>query len=100
MATLRSNISECAAHHFNVSLQRFVKYHMLPKPLYSAAMDNGRFTTVEGHFIDLKVNGEGDVSVNDASVTDTDITGSNGIVHAINKVLMPVSGNIRIHVFK
>jgi len=72
-------------------VERFVKYHMLPKPLYSAAMDNGRFTTVEGHFIDLKVNGEGDVSVNDASVTDTDITGSNGIVHAINKVLMPVS---------
>jgi len=72
-------------------VERFVKYHMLPKPHYSAAMDNGRFTTVEGHFIDLKVNGEGDVSVNDASVTDTDITGSNGIVHAINKVLMPVS---------
>ena len=65
---------------------------MLPKPLYSAAMDNGRFTTVEGHFIDIKVKGNGEVTVNNARVTDTDVTGSNGIVHTIDKVLMPVSG--------
>ena len=65
---------------------------MLPKPLYSAAMDNGRFTTVEGHLIDIKVDGQGQVTVNDASVTDPDVTGSNGVLHAINKVLMPVSG--------
>ena len=65
---------------------------MLPKPLYSAAMDNGRFNTVEGHFVDVKVDGEGEIIVNDASMTDTDISGTNGVVHTINKVLMPVSG--------
>ena len=68
---------------------------MLPKPLYAAAMDNGRFTTVEGHFIDIKVTGNGEVTVNNARVTDTDVTGSNGIVHTISKVLMPVSGNTK-----
>ncbi|XP_068682404.1 transforming growth factor-beta-induced protein ig-h3-like [Montipora foliosa] len=71
-------------------VERFVKYHMLPKPLYSAAMDNARFVTVEGNFVDVKLNGGG-VTVNDATVTDTDVTASNGIVHTINKVLMPVS---------
>ena len=65
---------------------------MLPKPLYSAAMDNARFATVEGNFVDVKLNGGGGVTVNDATVTDTDVTASNGIVHTINKVLMPVSG--------
>lgn len=65
---------------------------MLPKPIYSAALDNGRFTTVEGHFVDISVEGEGEVTVNDASVTDADISANNGIIHTINKVLMPVSG--------
>lgn len=81
-------------------VERFVKYHMLPKPLYSAAMDNGRFNTVEGHFVDVKVDGEGEIIVNDASMTDTDISGTNGVVHTINKVLMPVSAMNLIEVAK
>lgn len=81
-------------------VERFVKYHMLPKPLYSAAMDNGRFTTVEGHIIDVKVNGDGNITVNDAQVTNSDVTGTNGIVHTINKVLMPVSAMNLVEVAK
>ena len=73
-------------------LQRFVKYHMLPKPIYTAALNNGRFTTVEGHFVDIKVREEGEVTVNDASVTDADMSANNGVIHTINRVLMPVSG--------
>ena len=65
---------------------------MLPKPIYSAALDNGRYTTVEGHFVDVKLDGEGEITVNDAMVTDADISANNGIIHTINKVLMPVSG--------
>lgn len=67
---------------------------MLPKPVYTAALNNGRFTTAEGHFVDVKVGEEGDVTVNDASVMDADISANNGIIHTINKVLMPVSGKI------
>ena len=65
---------------------------MLPKPIYTAAMDNGRYTTVEGHFVDVKLGGEEEVEVNDAMVTDADVSADNGIIHTINKVLMPVSG--------
>ena len=77
---------------FWLLLQRFVKYHMLPKPIYTAALNNGRFTTVEGHFVDIKVREEGEVTVNDASVTDADMSANNGVIHTINRVLMPVSG--------
>lgn len=70
---------------------------MLPKPLYSAAMKNGRFPTVEGQFVDISSNeGEG-VKVNDARVTDPDVTANNGIVHTIDKVLMPVSGILQFN---
>ena len=67
---------------------------MLPKPLYISAMDNGRFVTVEGHFVDIKTGGEEEVAVNDATVTDADISGTNGVLHVIDKVLMPVSGTL------
>ena len=77
-----------------VFIQRFVKYHMLPKPLYTSAMDNRRFVTVEGHFVDIKTGGEEEVTVNDATVTDADISGTNGVLHVIDKVLMPVSGTL------
>lgn len=77
-----------------VFIQRFAKYHMLPKPLYTSAMDNGRYVTVEGHFVDIKTGGEEEVTVNDATVTDADISGSNGVLHVIDKVLMPVSGTL------
>ena len=75
-------------------LQKFIKYHMLPKPIYSAALNNKRYTTAEGHFLDVRIKGEKEILVNDASVTDVDISGSNGVIHAIGKVLMPVSGAI------
>ena len=65
---------------------------MLPKPIYTAALDNGRYTTVEGHFVDVKLGGEGEIEVNDAMVTDADVSANDGIIHTINKVLMPVSG--------
>ena len=67
---------------------------MLPKPIYSTALENGRFTTVEGHFVDVRLKEEGEVKVNDASVTDADISGNNGVIHTISKVLMPVSGEV------
>ena len=65
---------------------------MLPKPTYTAALDNGRYTTVEGHFVDVKLSGEGQMEVNDAKVANADVSANNGIIHTIDKVLMPVSG--------
>ena len=68
---------------------------MLPKPLYSGAMKNGRFPTVEGQFVDIINSNEGEgMKVNDARVTDPDVTANNGIVHTIDRVLMPVSGKL------
>ena len=71
---------------------------MLPKPLYSGAMKNGRFPTVEGQFVDIINSNEGKgMKVNDARVTDPDVTANNGIVHTIDRVLMPVSGKLQFN---
>lgn len=44
--------------------------------------------TVNGKMIDVQVEG-GAVKVNDANVTATDITASNGVIHVIDQVILP-----------
>ena len=46
--------------------------------------------TLQGDFVNISVMGS-DVMLNDSKVIITDIVGSNGVVHVIDKVLMPPS---------
>ena len=45
-------------------------------------------TSVQGEDIAIRVEG-GKVFVNDAEVTTTDILTSNGVIHVIDKVILP-----------
>ncbi|MEJ2292571.1 MAG: fasciclin domain-containing protein [Deinococcales bacterium] len=47
-------------------------------------------TSVQGEPITITVSADG-VKVNDANVTATDIEASNGVIHVIDKVILPPS---------
>jgi uncharacterized surface protein with fasciclin (FAS1) repeats len=47
----------------------------------------GDATTVEGSTIAITT--DGGVKVNDATVTATDVPASNGVIHVIDKVIVP-----------
>ena len=47
--------------------------------------------TVSGKSLRIMVGGNS-VKVNDASVTTVDISASNGVIHVIDKVLLPPKG--------
>ena len=51
-------------------------------------MSSGNVETLNGDDVEVTVS-DGDVMVNDATVTTADVIASNGIVHIIDKVLMP-----------
>ena len=53
-------------------------------------MDGKDVATVAGPTVKVKVDGS-TVMVNDATVTAADITASNGVIHVIDKVLLPPS---------
>ncbi|MCO4747371.1 MAG: fasciclin domain-containing protein [Proteobacteria bacterium] len=53
----------------------------------SAVVDASLVTTLNG--VDFKVSVDGDVYINDAMVTVTDIEADNGIIHVIDTVLLP-----------
>jgi uncharacterized surface protein with fasciclin (FAS1) repeats len=69
------------------ALARVLTYHVVPGNLMARDVKAGKVTTVQGGA--LSVATEGGVSVNDARVIKTDIVADNGVIHVIDRVLMP-----------
>jgi transforming growth factor-beta-induced protein len=62
-------------------------YHVVSGNVLSTALSNGQVSTLSGK--SLNVNLSGGVKINDSEVVAANIQGSNGVVHVINKVLLP-----------
>ncbi|MCH8474559.1 MAG: fasciclin domain-containing protein [Opitutales bacterium] len=63
-------------------------YHVVPGKVMAADVETGSVTTVNGADLTLVVSDEG-VNVGAATVVDTDIEASNGVIHVIDAVILP-----------
>ncbi len=72
-------------------LIKILTYHVVPGNVLSTSLKTGKVKTVEGESVNVKVDPAG-VTVNDAKVVQADIKASNGVIHVIDKVILP--GNI------
>lgn len=68
-------------------LQQVLTYHVLPTKVMSSDISDGEVESLNGGLI-TEVTDNG-VIINNASVISTDIKASNGIIHAVNRVLLP-----------
>jgi uncharacterized surface protein with fasciclin (FAS1) repeats len=69
-------------------LTAILTYHVVPGAVMSGDLTDGmEAETVEGGMVTIGT--EGGVTVNDANVVTADIEASNGVIHAIDTVLMP-----------
>ena len=70
-------------------LASILTYHVLGAKVMSSDLSNGQMAkTAEG--ADVKVTLNGDVvMINDAKVVAADVSASNGVVHVIDKVMLP-----------
>jgi uncharacterized surface protein with fasciclin (FAS1) repeats len=68
-------------------LKKVLTYHVVSGKVMAADVKAGAVKTVEGDTITLGTTGG--VTVNDAKVTQADIVASNGVIHVIDKVLLP-----------
>lgn len=68
-------------------LQRVLSYHVLPQKVTSSEISSGEVETLDGGLI-VEVD-EDRVIVNNASVVTPNIEASNGVIHAVNRVLLP-----------
>ncbi|MBD2250137.1 fasciclin domain-containing protein [Nostoc parmelioides] len=71
-------------------LVKLLAYHVLPGTFTSNQLKSGQVKTVEGSPVTINVDPTNNtVTVNGARVTQADIPASNGIVHVVDKVILP-----------
>jgi transforming growth factor-beta-induced protein len=69
-------------------LRKVLTYHVVSGDLMAKDLRSGKVATVEGNAVAVKVQ-NGKVSVNSSNVVKADVDASNGVIHAIDKVLLP-----------
>ncbi len=71
-------------------LVKILSYHVVPGNVTSGDIKPGQVKTVEGGALNVQVDpAKKSVTVNDANVVQPDIKASNGVIHAIDKVILP-----------
>ena len=71
-------------------LVKILTYHVVPGKVTSTDLKSGAVKSVEGGSINVKVDPATGVSLNnDAKVVQPDIQASNGVIHVIDKVILP-----------
>ena len=72
------------------ALKRVLTYHVVPGALRADDLASGALATVDGADLDVQVaGGSGVITINGAEVTKADIPATNGVIHAIDTVLIP-----------
>ncbi|MBE9004769.1 fasciclin domain-containing protein [Fortiea sp. LEGE XX443] len=71
-------------------LVKILTYHVVSGKVLSSDLKSGQVTSLQGDPIMVKVGGSG-VVINDGKVIQADIQGSNGVIHAIDNVILPPS---------
>ncbi len=69
-------------------LTAILTYHVVAGKVMAADVKAGEVATVQGSKATIKVE-DGKVMIDGATVTKTDIAASNGVIHVIDKVIMP-----------
>jgi uncharacterized surface protein with fasciclin (FAS1) repeats len=70
-------------------LVAILTYHVVPGKVMAADVKTMQANTVNGQELSIKV-ADGAVSVDNAKVVKTDVAASNGVIHIIDTVLMPM----------
>jgi uncharacterized surface protein with fasciclin (FAS1) repeats len=69
-------------------LTKILTYHVVPGSVLSTSLKSGDVKSVEGSSLKVAVSA-GKVTVSGANVVKADIKASNGVIHVIDKVLIP-----------
>ena len=74
----------------NATLTDILLHHVYSGEVSSSAITEGMFATMlSGNKVQFSIDAFGTVAVGDATVTTADVQSSNGIIHIIDKVMMP-----------
>jgi uncharacterized surface protein with fasciclin (FAS1) repeats len=70
------------------ALRKVLTYHVVAGALQSKNLRSGQVKSVEGNPINVRVMNN-QIRVNDANVIAADVKASNGVIHVIDRVILP-----------
>jgi uncharacterized surface protein with fasciclin (FAS1) repeats len=70
------------------TLVAILKYHVVPSRVMAVDVKAGEVKTVQGKNLNIQKQ-LGNVTIGQANVTQTDLAAKNGVIHVIDKVLIP-----------
>ena len=86
---IQSDVDELLKPESKGKLSKILTYHVVSGKTMAADLKDGQeLTTVQGSKLKVMVK-DGKVTVGGANVTSADVAASNGVVHVIDKVLLP-----------
>ena len=88
-AAIQSDVDKLLKPENKGQLSKILTYHVVSGKTMAADLKDGQMlTTVEGTMLKVTIK-DGKVMINGANVVSADIPASNGVIHVIDKVLMP-----------
>lgn len=69
-------------------LRTLVTYHVIPGQFLASSLKDGEVKTLSGDKVKIDVDDK-KVEIDDSKVVSTDVVATNGVFHAIDKVLVP-----------
>jgi uncharacterized surface protein with fasciclin (FAS1) repeats len=69
-------------------LKQVLAYHIIPGKITVSEIKPGNVNTTEGHTLKL-TSDNGKVTVNEANIIQSDLAADNGVIHAIDAVVLP-----------
>ena len=89
-AAIQSDVDKLLKPESKDKLAKILTYHVVSGKTMSTDLKDGQeITTVEGGKLKVMIK-DGKVMIGNAHVTSADIEASNGVIHVIDKVLMPM----------
>lgn len=88
-AAIQDTVDDLLKPENKEQLKSVLTYHVVPGELKAADLSDGQeLTTVNGEKLTVSISGD-TVKVGEATVAAADVDASNGVVHVIDKVLVP-----------
>ncbi len=74
-------------------LRQILTYHVVPGNLTANQLQSGQVQTQAGNAVNVQVDGQ-QVRVNDARVIQPDLQAANGVVHIVDRIILPPNLNL------
>jgi uncharacterized surface protein with fasciclin (FAS1) repeats len=91
-AAIQSDVDNLLKPENKEALAKLLSSHVVSGKIMASELTDGKeFTALDGSTLKVSVMADGKIMIGDAHITVSDVAAKNGVVHMIDKVIMPIA---------